>query len=385
MNLVTFGTYLLKDLRHDLGHNLLTIAGLSIMVLSYLLTAALSEAFHEFGSQPGYASQNLVLLAADTIDPMQGSVSQSALEQAVQAIQAAYGPESVRRAAPTILRTLRIQAGSVIRSMQVFAVEPQSMTDVYHLALLEGRYPSGSAEIAASEEAFRLAGWLVGQSIEFYGQEFKLVGKVRYEAGKIASLWMTYTAGENLFGTRRGFQLAAIQISGSLDPETVRAYLETVPGILPAHAVYLEQEVHDRFAQAVQDILKFTIVMDVLALGVISFGVFNATSLTLAERSREIALLRVSGFASGSIRRFLFGRAFLQSLIAYFLGWILAEWVVLGQMGASFSLHSAYIKISLSPENLLLGLVLTILFAWFGVWLTSYSQGRQSLVALLNG
>ena len=29
-----------------------------------------------------------------------------------------------------------------------------------------------------------------------------------------------------------------------------------------------------------------------LALGVISFGIFNATSLTLAERSREIALLR---------------------------------------------------------------------------------------------
>ena len=384
MNILVFSRYLLNDLRHDLRHSLLTIAGLSIMVLSYLLTASLAEAFHEFGSQPQIASQNLILLSADTIDPMQGSVSQAALDQAVQAVQTTFGKDSVFNVAPTILRTLRIQAGSTVRSMQVFGVEPKGMTDVYKLALIEGRYPVGLAEIAASEEAFGLAGWQVGQTIEFYGQEFSLVGKVRYEVGKIASLWMTYAAGENLFGTQRGFQVAAIQISGSLDPETVRAYLETVPGILPTYAVYREEEVHDRLAQSIEGILKFTIVMDTLALGVITFGIFSATSLTLAERSREIGLLRVVGFATHSIRRFLFGRTLLQTLISFLLGWGLAEWAIRGQMDSSFSMHGAYIKINLSPENLLLGLTLTVLFAWLGVWLTTYSQGRQSLVALLT-
>ncbi|GEM_PF-1009088 len=384
MNILVFSRYLLNDLRHDLRHSLLTIAGLSMMALSFLLASALSQAFREFGSQPGFASQNLILLSADTIDPMQGSVSQSTLEQAVQAVQAAYGPGSVRYVAPTILRTLRIQAGSTVRSMQVFAVEPRGMTEVYQLGLLEGRYPTGITEIAASEEAFDLAGWQIGQSIDFYGQQFDLVGKVSYQAGKISSLWMTYFAGENLFGTRRGFQVAAIQISASLDPETVRAYLESTPGILPDYAVYLEQEVHERLGQAIQDILKFTIVMDALALGVITFGIFNATSLTLAERSREIALLRVTGFLTGAIRRFLFGRAFLQTLLADLLGWGLAEWAIRQQMGSSFSMHGAYVRISISPENLLSGLALTILFAWLGVWLTTCSQGRQSLVALLT-
>lgn len=384
MNPIVFGNYLLKDLRHDLRHNLLAITGLSIMVLSYLMTAALAESFREFGSQPGFTSQNLALLSANAVDPMQGSISQETLDQAVQAVQAAYGPESVYAAAPTILRTLRIQAGSVIRSMQFYAVDPQNMTEVYHLVLLEGRYPTSNTEIAASEEAFDLAGWVIGQTIDFYGQEFTLTGRIRYQAGKTASLWMTYATGENLFGTRRGFQVGVIQISSSLDPETVRAYLESVPGIRPDYAVYLEQEVHDRLAETVQDIVAFIVVLDALALGVISFGIFNATSLTLAERSREIALLRVTGFSSGAIRRFLFGRSLLQSLIAYLLGWVLAEWVIRGQVGSSFSLHSAYIKMHLSPENLLLGLALTILFAWIGVWLTSYSQSRQTLASLLN-
>ncbi|MBN2146676.1 MAG: ABC transporter permease [Anaerolineales bacterium] len=384
MKALVFILYLFKDLRHNLPHSLLTVAGLAIMILSYLLTAALSEAFSALGSQPGFASHNLALLSADTIDPMQGSVSQAALDQAVASVQAAFGPGSVRRASPVIFRTLRILAGSDTRSMQVFAVDPQDMPELYQVVLLEGRYPTGSHEIAASQEAFGLAGWVVGQVIEFYGQQFTIVGKVQYQAGKIASLWMSYAAGENLFGAQRGFQIGIIQIAGNLNPETARAHLETVPGILPEYAVYLEQELYNRFTQAIHDILRFTIVLDALALLVISFGIFNAASLTLAERSREIALLRVAGFTARTIRHFLFGRTFLQTLVSYVLGWGLAEWVIRKHMGSSFSMHGAFVQISLSPANLFLGLALTILFAWFGVQLTTTSLARQSLAALLR-
>ena len=377
---LAFVGYLFKDLRHDVGRSLLTIAGLAIMVVSYLLTAALAEAFDEFGQQPGVASHNLIMLAADTIDPMQGAVSQAAFDLAVGAVRAEFGPQSVRRADPTIFRTLRIQDNT----MEVLGVAPQGMTEVYNLTLLEGRLPSGNTEIAASQEAVDLGGWQVGQSIEFYGQAFQLVGEVRYEAGKIASLWMTYAAGEALFGERRGFQVGALQIAGELDPETVRAYLESVEGIRPAYAVYLEQEVHARYAQAIQDLLKFTIVMDVLALSVISFGIFNATSLTLTERSREIALLRVAGFSGGTVRRFLFGRALVQTLAAYLLGWGLARLVTWQNAVASFSMHGMYVQIILSPGIVLLGLALTGLCAWLGVWLTTYRLGNQNLAALLS-
>ena len=377
---LAFVSYLFKDLRHDVGRSLLTIAGLAIMVVSYLLTAALAEAFDEFGQQPGGASHTLVMRAADTSDPLPGAVSQAACALAGGAVRAEFGPQSVRRADPTIFRTLRIQDNT----MEVLGVAPQGMTEVYNLTLLEGRLPSGNTEIAASQEAVDLGGWQVGQRIEFYGQAFQLVGEVRYEAGKIASLWMTYAAGEALFGERRGFQVGALQIAGELDPETVRAYLESVEGIRPAYAVYLEQEVHARYAQAIQDLLKFTIVMDVLALSVISFGIFNATSLTLTERSREIALLRVAGFSGGTVRRFLFGRALVQTLAAYLLGWGLARLVTWQNAVASFSMHGMYVQIILSPGIVLLGLALTGLCAWLGVWLTSYRLGNQNLAALLS-
>jgi putative ABC transport system permease protein len=124
--------------------------------------------------------------------------------------------------------------------------------------------------------------------------------------------------------------------------------------------------------------------MDILALSVISFGIFNATSLTLSERNREMALLRVAGFSTHAVRRFLFGRTLLQTLAAYLLGWGLAELVIWQNTASSFSMHGVRVEINLSPANLLLGLALTALFAWFGVWLAAYSQGRQSLAALLS-
>ncbi len=380
MNAPVFISYLVKDLRHDFGRSLLTIAGLTIMIVTYLLTSALSEAFTRFGQQPGIASHNLLILSSDTLDPMQGSLSQETLDLAVRSVQEKFGPQSVRRAEPTILRTLRIEK----TTMEVLAAAPHSMRDVYNVALLAGRYPAGDTEIAASEEVFELVDWQIGQTVKFYGQDFQLVGMVRYEAGKLSSLWMTYAAGQKVFGGLRGFQIGVVQVAGELDPETVRAYLETVPGILPAYAVYLEEEVYARYTQFISDILKITLVMDFLALSVITFGVFNATHLTLAERSRELVLLRVVGFTPQAITRFLFGRALLQTLAAYWLGWGLAALAIWQRSADSFSVHGMPVKISLSPQVLLPGLALSILFAWLGVWLTSSSQHRQSLAGLLN-
>ena len=43
-----------------------------------------------------------------------------------------------------------------------------------------------------------------------------------------------------------------------------------------------------------------------------------------------------------------------------------------------------YVQIILSPGIVLLGLALTGLCAWLGVWLTTYRLGNQNLAALLS-
>jgi hypothetical protein len=371
---------LLKDLRHDPGRSVLTIAGLAIMIVSYLLMAGLADSFQAFGQAPGAFTHNVLLFPADSIDPMQGTVSPAAFDAAVDAVRARFGPTSLVRADPIIFRTLRIGE----HMMQVLAAAPDAMQSTYDLALIAGRYPAGTTELAASDEAFDLTGWQLGQTVRFHGRDFTLVGRVRYEAGKLTSVWMTYAAGELVFGTGRGFQLAVLQVSGDVDPEVVRSHLETVPGIRPTYAVYLEQEAFARQTYAVRNILAFARILNLLALSVISLGIFTATSLTLAERSREVGLLRVVGFTPGASLGILLGQALLQTLAAFGLGWAATVWVTQGNAGI-FSLQGVQVAIRLSPATLLGGLAFTLLFAGFGVGLTVFQQHRRSLVDLLRG
>jgi ABC-type antimicrobial peptide transport system permease subunit len=387
MKAVAFAAYLIKDLLYDLGRSLLTVASLAAIILGFLLTAAISTAFLEFGSQVSTGSHNLMILSADSIDPSQGSLTEEVLETAAQAIREKFGPQGLRRASPAIFRTMRI----VDWVMQVFAVPRQDMADVYRLTLLEGRYPedSGSnskpAEIVATQEAMQITGWSMGHTVEILGQKFQIVGIVRYEGGKLASLWMTYPVGQNLFGTRIGFQIGTLQIANDLDTETVRAYLESLPELGPAYAVYLEQQLNERYATFIRAILSFSAFLNVLALSVVSFGAYNATSLTLAERSHEIAILRIVGFSAPVVRRFLFGRALLQTLVAYGVGWALALLITQeGLVSPNISIIGVTLPLRLSAHTLLLGLALVILFAWLGVWLTARGQERQKLAVLLK-
>jgi hypothetical protein len=381
LKVVVFAIYLIKDLFHDFTRSLLTVASLATIILGFLLTAAISTAFLEFGSQVTTDSHNLMVLSADSIDPAQGSLTDEVLDTAARAVQEKFGPQSLLRASPMIFRTLRITDWV----MQVIAVPRQDMTDVYRLTLLAGHYPQGNGEIVATQEAIQITGWSMGHIVEILGQKLQVVGIVRYEGGKLASLWMTYPVGQALFGTRIGFQIGILQIAGDLDPETVRTYLETLPELTPTYAVYLEQQLNERYATFIRAILAFSGFLNILALSVVSFGGFNAASLTLAERGHEIAILRVVGFSPPIVRRFLFGRTLLQTLVAYAVGWGLAVLITQHSMTSpNISFIGVTLPLRLPPTTLLLGLALTILFAWLGVWLTTRSQERQKLAVLLK-
>ena len=68
--------------------------------------------------------------------------------------------------------------------------------------------------------------------------------------------------------------------------------------------------------------------------GVIAFGVvYNTARVSLSERSRELASLRVLGFTIGEISLILLGELALLTVLAIapglVIGWALAEWVLL--------------------------------------------------------
>ncbi|MCC5971311.1 MAG: FtsX-like permease family protein [Pararhodobacter sp.] len=74
----------------------------------------------------------------------------------------------------------------------------------------------------------------------------------------------------------------------------------------------------------------YTLIGVLIAIGV----VYNAARIQLAERSYELASLRVLGFTRGEVAFVLVGEMMLLTLLAIPLGWVLGYWLAVGLVGA---------------------------------------------------
>ena len=94
-----------------------------------------------------------------------------------------------------------------------------------------------------------------------------------------------------------------------------------------AGAVVRQDEIRNFYETQAEAMLFFTFVATVLA-GIIAFGVvYNSARISLAERSRELASLRVLGYTRGEISYILLGELGLLTLLAIPLGFVLGRWL----------------------------------------------------------
>ncbi len=292
--MLALGYFTFRDLLHDRWRSLLTILSLAVVVVGYLLLVSLAQALGSL-SRPAQVTNNLLILAADTIDPMDSSLQEDVLQTAVE-----IAPGQIRHAFPLLFRHLTI-AGQL---MQVRSVALEEMSTSVGLTLLQGDWPAGSRQVVVSEGAAGSASWKIGSTVNIYGTDFQVTGLIRTNEQAFGSVWMTYTEGQRLFGTSRGFQVGYLSLLPSADPASVRARLLADPRISPACSVYLENAFTNSYNQSNTNLLTLSGLMVLVSLLVVTFGIYNATSLSLTERSLEIGLLHVIGFTLSQTARF---------------------------------------------------------------------------------
>jgi ABC-type antimicrobial peptide transport system permease subunit len=250
------------------------------------------------------------------------------------------------------------------------------------LTLVSGGWPLGLQQVVLSVNVARATSWQVDSTVNIYGTDFKVTGLVRSSQDDYGAVWMTYPEGQRLFGMERGFQIAVLPLVPSADPEAVRQKLQADPRISAGYAVYLENALSDRYGQVNHNVLTLSYLLALVSLSAITFGIYNATNLTLAERGHEIGLLRVIGFTQARLRGFLFVRTLVLTLVAYGLGWA-ASFILIHYLAAHIpiDLLVAPVNLSLSPAACILGMILAGLFAWLGIWLTTGRLAARSPLA----
>ena len=363
--------FVIKDLISDGWRSLLTIISLAVVVVGYLLLASLAQAFVILTRQ-AQVTNNLLIVSTNTIDPMDSSLGDAVLQTAME-----ITPDQIQHAFPIIFRHLTIDG----RIMQVRAVPLEEMPTALALTLIQGYWPDGPRQVVVSEGAAQQASWKIGSIVNIYGTNFLVTGLVRSTENAFGSLWMTYTEGQDLFGTSHGFQVGCLVLVSTANPESVRLKLLADPRISADYSVYLENVFTNDYNQSNTNLLILSGLMVLVSLLSITFGIYNATSLSLTERSFEIGTLRVIGFPLSKLRGFLFARALVLTLAAYSLGW-LVSFIFINHQRTQASVDLIFLTLRLTAYSSFFGLGLAVLFAFLGVWLTS---GRLAGLNPLNG
>jgi putative ABC transport system permease protein len=117
---------------------------------------------------------------------------------------------------------------------------------------------------------------------------------------------------------------AAISIDQVKKKEIYRTLVD-MPRV--AGATVRQDEITNFYDTQAEAMLFFTFVATLLA-GVIAFGVvYNSARISLSERSRELASLRVLGYTRGEISYILLGELGLLTLLAVPLGFLFGHWL----------------------------------------------------------
>lgn len=365
------------DLLHESRRSLLTLLYLSLVIAIHLSVASLAGALSQTTQESLTGPQNLLVLSADVLDPTDSEIQPEALSTAAARLESGQGPGAVLRASPLMLRHLRID-GQVF---QLAAASPEDFSEVFQLQLLQGAWPAGRDQAAASRSALALTGRKLGESLTIFGSPFTITAVVD-APGDRADLWLSFAAGQALFGAGRGIQAGVLQLAPWVDPAEAQEKLELA--LQPAgYAVYQEKQFSAQFSLSLQDVLGMARFFNLLSLLVIGFGVYNLTHLSLAERSAEIGILRTVGFSAFRVQAALLARTLMLALLAFGPGWLVV-FVYLSAMRQPLMLYTTPLHLELTPLRTAYALGLCLLFSGLGVWLPGLQQQHQPVAALVR-
>jgi hypothetical protein len=356
--------YSLKDLFHNRGRMLLSVVGMAVVILSYLMLDALAQTLSDFISMDA-VSRNLIVTQSDTIDPTDSTLDAAALQAAQDLV-----PELASRVSPLIVRHMRI-GGQLV---QLLAPPLDDWGSVYQMDLVDGRWPGMTGEVAVAQAASRSNGWSIGSILNIYGSDFRVTGVIHYPGAAFAAIWMPLETAQALFGDKQAYQVLYVQVKTGQDAGEVRAMLQADPRLAQRYAVYFEDNYTHSNTQSLKDITSLVKVISLIALLAVTLGTYNASSLSLAERGREIAILSMIGFSTPTVRWVLVVRALAQGFLAYGVGLLAAYGIaMLYHQSGDLSIFGIALSFDVTLAGASVGLVWTEALALTGAWLSTRS------------
>ncbi len=318
------------------------VLGVAMMSGAYVLTDTIDKAFNAIFVE-SYAGTDAVVSGKGADISFEGETSESPPipEDVLERVRAVDGVE-VATGSVTDPQTKLLNAdGESIDTggapSFAFGIDTAPDYDRFNpLNLVEGRWPSGSAEVAIDEGVADDESLAVGDRIGVAAlgpaREYEIVGIARY--GDVSSLGgatfaifdvPTAQALLDKEGELDAVQAAALD---GVAPEELVARIREELGTSVTVRSGTEQasEDSDEVATFTSIIQYFLLSFAGIALFVGAFVIFNTLSITVVQRTREFATLRTVGAS----RRQVLGSVILEALVIGLLASIIGLFAGLG-------------------------------------------------------
>jgi putative ABC transport system permease protein len=259
------------------------------------------------------------------------------------------------------------------------ASAPRDRALLGEITVRSGRLPTGPGEVAIDASSAEKGKLAVGETTQVIFQRgpevLDVVGVVGFgdndHLGGATTAYFDLATAQRLLEKEGVFDTISVQATKGVDDEKLT---ERVAAAVPADLQVLTgQAVADEQADAAKEGLEFLNVALLafagIALFVGSFIIWNTFSMQVAQRTRELALLRAIGATRRQVMRTLVTESvilgFLSSAAGVLLGVGLARGLVALMGGFGFTLPSAGIRLEAEPVllGLVVGTVVTVVSA----------------------
>jgi putative ABC transport system permease protein len=313
-----------RNLRARVQRTLLTavgiVLGVGIVFGVLTLSNTMSGTFEELFTR-AYGSADLTITAAGG----SGGFDQNAVEEV-------RGYEGVESAAPRyslssslILDTRRENGLPEVRSMRLFGVEPQSAKLATGFELTDGHFPRSGKELTLDGGSAKRSGLRIGDRVTVGTpegpKELTLVGLLRIPGGSFGGLAFGMAPlpfAQKAFDKQGQISGIAVEAAAGVSVSDLGKRLDRRLG------EGLQAERSETRTQEISGQLQgFKIALLFFAgtsLFVGAFLVFNALSMTILERTRELGMLRALGSTRAMIARSVIVEAMLLGVIGSLLG-----------------------------------------------------------------
>lgn len=252
----------------------------------------------------------------------------------------------------------------------VHGVEPDKVREFRDIEVPEAEFAAFASERGAALVGRRAAaryGWQVGQTVSLErlgGLTFTIRGIFSsptegLESAIFVDLDYLQLATDQL-GT---VTLYRVRLAGPEQSDAVAAAIDRQLGNSPAPTrTASEKAFLDAAVSSLVGLVKFVSLLGYGALGLVALGVGNSMAMSIRDRTREIAILKIVGFRRPQVLRLMLSEALVCGLLGGILGALLAK-LLLSTTQFELSVEGFSFVPSLSPALMAEALILSALLA----------------------